>query len=85
MGLTDNVSEFVISLSSENSRTYKEVNGIGENSVNGYPNLSHWFSGSYFDSWSSSIYKNNWGGVSGRPNGGQNGGFRLVRSAPSDN
>jgi len=85
MGLNDNVSELVIGLSTENSRSFKDANGIGENAVTGYPSLNHWFSGSYFDNWSSSIYKNSWGGVSGRSNGGQYGGFRLVRSAPSDN
>jgi hypothetical protein len=85
MGLTDNASEFVISLNTESSRSFKEANGIGENSSNGTPNINHWFAGTYFDSWSSSIYKNNWSGVSGRSSGGQNGGFRLVRSAPSDN
>jgi hypothetical protein len=85
MGLTDNASEFVISLNTESSRSFKEANGIGENSSNGTPNINHWFAGTYFDSWSSSIYKNNWSGVSGRSSGGQSGGFRLVRSAPSDN
>ena len=85
MGLTDNASEFVISLNTESSRSFKEANGIGENSSNGTPNINHWFAGGYFDSWSSSIYKNNWSGVSGRSSGGQSGGFRLVRSAPSDN
>jgi hypothetical protein len=85
MGLNDNVAELVISLSSENSRSFKDVNGIGENSPTGNPIMSHWFSTSYFDNWSGSISKNNWSGVSGRSSGGQNGGFRLVRSAPSDN
>ena len=85
MGLTDNASEFVISLNTESSRSFKEANGIGENSSNGTPNINHWFAGTYFDSWSSSIYKNNWSGVSGMSSGGQSGGFRLVRSAPSDN
>jgi hypothetical protein len=85
MGLTDNASEFVISLNTEASRSFKEVNGIGENSSNGTPNISHWFAGGYFDSWSSLISKNNWTGVSGRNGGNQNGGFRLVRSAPTDN
>jgi hypothetical protein len=85
MGLTDNASEFVISLNSEASRSFKEANGIGENSLNGNPIISHWFAGGYFDSWSSIMYKNNWSGVSGRSMGSQNGGFRLVRSAPSDN
>lgn len=85
MGLNDNVSELVISLNTENSRSFKDINGIGENPVTGYPTMNHWFSSSYFDSWSSSISKNNWSGVSGRSSGSQNGGFRLVRSAPSDN
>jgi len=85
MGLNDNVSELVISLSSENSRSFKDVNGIGENTSTGNPILSHWFSSSYFDNWSGSISKASWSGVSGRSSGGQNGGFRLVRSAPSDN
>jgi len=85
MGLNDNVVELVISLNSEHSRSFKDVNGIGENPSTGYPTMSHWFSSGYFDSWSSSISKNSWSGVSGRSSGGQNGGFRLVRSAPSDN
>jgi formylglycine-generating enzyme required for sulfatase activity len=85
MGLTDNASEFVISLNTEASRSFKDANGIGENSSNGFPNINHWFNVGYFDSWSSIMYKNNWTGVSGRSMGSQNGGFRLVRSAPSDN
>ncbi|SDL84912.1 Sulfatase-modifying factor enzyme 1 [Daejeonella rubra] len=85
MGLSDNVSELVITLNTENSRSFKDVNGIGENSLTGYPILSHWFSSNFFDSWSSANNKNSWSGISGRANGSQNGGFRLVRSAPSDN
>jgi hypothetical protein len=83
MGLNDNVSELVISLSTESSRSFKDANGVGENASSGYPTLSHWFSGNSFDSWSSTINKNST--VSGRSTGSQYSGFRLVRSAPSDN
>ncbi len=83
MGLNDNVSELVISLSTESSRSFKDANGVGENASSGYPTLSHWFSGYSFDSWSSTINKNST--VSGRSTGSQYSGFRLVRSAPSDN
>ncbi|HEY0668269.1 MAG TPA: SUMF1/EgtB/PvdO family nonheme iron enzyme [Sphingobacteriaceae bacterium] len=84
MGLTDNAGEFVVSLSSETSRSFKDVNGLGENNPNGSPALSHWLNTTWIDNWSLMIFKNSWNGVSGRTGGATTGGFRLVRSAPSD-
>ena len=84
MGLTDNAGEFVVSLSSEVSRSFRDVNGLGENNPNGSPSISHWLNTTWIDTWSLMIFKNNWNGVSGRTAAATTGGFRLVRSAPSD-
>lgn len=83
MGLSDNTGEFVISLSSEVSRSYKDANGIGENSPLGFPTLSHWINGTYMDIYSLMLYKRDV--ISSRNSSWGTGGFRLVRSAPSDN
>lgn len=83
MGLTDNVAEYVISLNSERSRSFKDVNGSGENPT-GYPNVSHWFgqSGGILSTYQDMIFKND--NVSSRYFGSP-AGFRMVRSAPEDN
>lgn len=84
MGLSDNVGEFVVSLSSEVARSFKDANGLGENNHFGSPPISHWLNTTWIDNWTLMIFKNGWSGVSGRYGGATTGGFRLVRSAPSD-
>jgi hypothetical protein len=82
MGLTDNVAEYVVSLNTERSRSFKDVNGTGENPA-GYPDASRWFGqGGFISVYQDMIFKND--SVSSR-NSGFPAGFRLVRSAPEEN
>ena len=83
MGLTDNVAEYVVSLNTERSRSFKDVNGTGENPA-GYPDASRWFgqTGGFVSVYQDMIFKND--SVSSR-NSGFPAGFRLVRSAPEEN
>ena len=77
IGLTDNVAESVISLNTEISRSFKDVNGLGENSSSGNPAVNHWLNTSWMISGQSMVNKGS--GVSYRGSSTDRSGFRSKK------
>jgi len=85
MGLTDNVGELVLPLSSEAARKFNGATGVGENNINGQPPTAHWNITTQPNYYQFFSLKGS-GPVSSRDGiYSDKGGFRLVRSAPENN